>query len=106
MEVYDFIAKVIVVGDSTVGKTCLILRYSQDIFKENFLPTIGQSILLHELLLDTMSQCSIYASGVDFKTKTIILDDGKKLKLQLWDTAGQERFDSLRKGFYRGAKVC
>ena len=52
------------------------------------------------LCLFHVSSCT----GVDFKTKTIY-DDGRKIKLQLWDTAGQERYDSLRKGFYRGAKV-
>lgn len=42
--------------------------------------------------------------GVDFKSK-IVEDGDKRYKLQLWDTAGQERYDSLRRGFYRGAKV-
>ena len=41
MDAYDIIAKVVMVGDSCVGKTCMILRYSQDIFRENFLSTIG-----------------------------------------------------------------
>ena len=43
-------------------------------------------------------------AGVDFKTKTVELSD-KKYKLQVWDTAGQERYNTIRKGFYRGAKV-
>ncbi len=46
MDAFDAIAKVVVIGDSTVGKTCLILRYTQDIFRDNFLPTIGNNIHL------------------------------------------------------------
>jgi small GTP-binding protein len=81
MESFDAISKVIVIGNSNVGKTCLILRYTQDMFRESFLPTIG----------------------VDFRSKALI-KDGKRYKLQLWDTAGQERYNSLRRGYYRGAK--
>ena len=43
-------------------------------------------------------------SGVDFKTKTVEVHD-KMYKLQMWDTAGQERYNTIRRGFYRGAKV-
>ncbi|XP_011403035.2 PREDICTED: ras-related protein Rab-13-like [Amphimedon queenslandica] len=78
---FTALAKLVVIGDSSVGKTCLILRYTQDVFRESFLPTIG----------------------VDFKSK-IVEEGEKRYKLQLWDTAGQERYDSLRRGFYRGAK--
>ena len=44
-------------------------------------------------------------TGVDFKTRSVALGD-KKYKLQIWDTAGQERYNTIRKNFYRGAKVC
>ncbi|CAI8026535.1 Ras-related protein Rab-8B [Geodia barretti] len=80
-ETFEALLKVVIIGDTAVGKTCLILRYTQDLFRENFLSTIG----------------------VDFKTKTVELND-KKYKLQVWDTAGQERYNTIRKGFYRGAK--
>lgn len=70
---YDYVFKVIVIGDTGVGKTNLILRYapsqpsfSDQAFKDNYVATIG----------------------VDFKTKTIPVGD-KRVKLQLWDTAGQ-----------------
>ena len=43
--------------------------------------------------------------GVDFKTKTVDVGQ-KRFKLQIWDTAGQERYNTIRRGFYRGAKVC
>lgn len=51
-----------------------------------------------------MISVSLLHIGVDFKTKIVTHKD-KRYKLQLWDTAGQERYDSLRRGFYRGAKV-
>lgn len=59
-------AKVIIIGDSGVGKTNLITRFCQNIFKESYVATIG----------------------VDFKIKTLSVDD-RKYKLQIWDTAGQ-----------------
>ncbi|XP_064388539.1 ras-related protein Rab-10-like [Halichondria panicea] len=80
-ETFDALMKIVIIGDSAVGKTCLILRYTQDVFRPNFLSTIG----------------------VDFKTKTVE-HDKRKFKLQIWDTAGQERYNTIRKNFYRGAK--
>jgi Ras-related protein Rab-8A len=62
----SYTVKLIIVGDSGVGKTNLLLRYCDGEFKTNYVPTIG----------------------VDFKIKTVHLD-GCKLKLQIWDTAGQ-----------------
>ncbi|KAL5469360.1 hypothetical protein EMCRGX_G030610 [Ephydatia muelleri] len=80
-ETFDALLKVVMVGDSAVGKTNLVLRYTQDMYRENFISTVG----------------------VDFKTK-IVPVGSKRYKLQLWDTAGQERYNTIRKGFYRGAK--
>ncbi|OHT16584.1 Ras-related protein Rab-13 [Tritrichomonas foetus] len=73
------ILKVIVVGDSTVGKTALLLKYVDGNF--------------------TQSTTTI---GVDFKNKNLVLDD-KPMKLQLWDTAGQERFKTIAVSYYRRA---
>eukprot|EP00731_Ephydatia_muelleri_P017756 Em0010g854a len=75
------VLKIILVGDSAVGKTCLVLRWAQEEFREHFLSTIG----------------------IDFKTRQLSVGT-KQCKLQLWDTAGQERYRTIRKGFYRGAK--
>lgn len=77
---YDYLFKIILIGDSGVGKTCLMKRYTENVFCENLAATIG----------------------VDFKIKTITLGS-KKAKLQLWDTAGQERFKSIVSNYYRGA---
>lgn len=77
---YDYLIKLLLIGDSGVGKSCLLLRYSDDSFTSSFITTIG----------------------IDFKIKSILLDD-KKVKLQIWDTAGQERFRTITTAYYRGA---
>ena len=77
---YDLLFKLLLIGDSGVGKTSILLGYSDNNFNNNFIPTIG----------------------IDFKIKTIELH-GKKIKLQIWDTAGQERFISITTSYYRGA---
>jgi len=77
---YDFLYKLLLIGDSGVGKSCLLLRFADDAFTENFISTIG----------------------VDFKIKTLTLE-GKRVKLQIWDTAGQERFQTITTSYYRGA---
>ncbi len=73
--------KLIIIGDSSVGKTCLLLRFAEDSFPVSHMPTIGTFKLL--ILI-----------GIDFKIKKIDVD-GKRIKLQVWDTAGQERFRTI-----------
>ena len=80
MNTYSPIYKVILVGDSGVGKTCLLSMYVKGICGPT-IPTIA----------------------VEFCTKEIELDNGTKVKVQLWDTAGQERFKSLAMTYYRKA---
>ena len=75
--------KVIILGDSGVGKTCLMNRYVTDKFTQQYKATIG----------------------ADFRPKQVDVD-GRRATLQIWDTAGQERFQSLGVAFYRGADVC
>lgn len=77
---YDLLFKLLLIGDSGVGKTCILFRFSEDAFNSTFISTIG----------------------IDFKIKTITLK-GKKIKLQIWDTAGQERFHTITTSYYRGA---
>jgi len=77
---YDLLFKLLLIGDSGVGKTCILFRFSEDAFNTTFISTIG----------------------IDFKIKTIELR-GKKIKLQIWDTAGQERFHTITTSYYRGA---
>ncbi|TFY75989.1 hypothetical protein EWM64_g8024 [Hericium alpestre] len=96
---YDFLIKLLLIGDSGVGKSCLLLRFCDDAWTPSFITTIG----------------------IDFKIRTIELD-GKRIKLQIvrglitlwfwrnscealaqWDTAGQERFRTITTAYYRGA---
>ena len=76
---YDYLFKLLLIGNSSVGKSSLLVRFVDDIWEENFVPTIG----------------------VDFKLKTLDVN-GKKVKLQIWDTAGQERFKNITASYYRG----
>mmetsp|Transcript_25164 Transcript_25164/g.45547 ORF Transcript_25164/g.45547 Transcript_25164/m.45547 type:complete len:201 (-) Transcript_25164:493-1095(-) len=78
---YDLQVKLLMIGDSGVGKTCLLLRYANDSFSPTFITTIG----------------------IDFKIKNIKVDD-KKIKMQIWDTAGQERFRTITTSYFRGAQ--
>eukprot|EP00301_Raphidiophrys_heterophryoidea_P013653 c21123_g1_i1.p1 GENE.c21123_g1_i1~~c21123_g1_i1.p1 ORF type:complete len:236 (-),score=60.07 c21123_g1_i1:300-926(-) len=77
---FDTTLKLLLIGDSGVGKSCLLLRFSDGSFTPSFITTIG----------------------IDFKIRTINLD-GKRVKLQIWDTAGQERFRTITTAYYRGA---
>lgn len=77
---FDHLFKLLLIGDSGVGKSSLLLRFTSDTF-DDLSPTIG----------------------VDFKLKLMTLK-GKKLKLTIWDTAGQERFRTLTSSYYRGAQ--
>lgn len=72
--------KMLLIGDSGVGKTSLLLRFTENAFSQSFLTTIG----------------------IDFKVKTVEVD-GERYKLQIWDTAGQERFRTITTAYYRGA---
>ena len=73
--------KILIIGESGVGKSSLLLRFTDDTFDPELAATIG----------------------VDFKVKTISVD-GNKAKLAIWDTAGQERFKTLTPSYYRGAQ--
>jgi len=77
---YDYVFKLVLIGDSGVGNSWLLLRFADDTSTESHISTIG----------------------VDFKIRTIQLE-GKTIKLQIWDTAGQERFRTITSSYYRGA---
>lgn len=77
---YDYLFKLIIIGDTNIGKSCLLQRFADDSYTNEFISTIG----------------------VDFKVKTITIND-KMIKTQIWDTAGQDRFRSITNSYYRGA---
>ncbi|KAK3598665.1 hypothetical protein CHS0354_020426 [Potamilus streckersoni] len=77
---FDYLFKLLLIGDAGVGKSCLLLRFADDTFSDSYISTIG----------------------VDFKIRTID-KDGKTIKLQIWDTAGQERFRTIASSYYKGA---
>jgi Ras-related protein Rab-1A len=77
---YDYLFKVLIIGNSGVGKSCLLLRFAEDMFSNNYISTVG----------------------VDFKIGKLNVDS-KSVKLQIWDTAGQERFRTITKSYYHGS---
>ena len=77
---YAYLFKLIIIGDSGIGKSSLLNRFSDNVYTDSYISTIG----------------------VDFKITTIEIDN-KICKLQIWDTAGQERFRTITSSYYRGA---
>ena len=75
--------KVLILGDSTVGKTCFLVRYVDDSFDDSTLLSVG----------------------MDYRLKNVKTEDGTKVKLQIWDTCGQERYRSISKNYYKGANA-
>ena len=77
--------KVVLIGESGVGKTSIITRYTRNQFKSQLMAT----------------------SGANFVTKNVIMEDeNQSIKFEIWDTAGQEKFRALAKVFYKNAAVC
>ena len=70
---YDYLFKLLLIGDSGVGKSCLLLRFADDMYTETYISTIG----------------------VDFKIRSIEMNGGKTAKLQIWDTAGIQLYIGL-----------
>ncbi|CAF1499059.1 unnamed protein product [Rotaria magnacalcarata] len=77
---YDYLFKILIIGDSGVGKTTILQRFAQDYYSTEYVATIG----------------------VDFQIRTLEIDS-KRSKLQIWDTAGQDRFKCVVSSFYRNA---
>nr|XP_054589027.1 ras-related protein Rab-3B isoform X1 [Nothobranchius furzeri]XP_054589028.1 ras-related protein Rab-3B isoform X1 [Nothobranchius furzeri] len=77
---FDYMFKLLIIGNSSVGKTSFLFRYADDSFSNSFVSTVG----------------------IDFKVKTVYRND-KRIKMQIWDTAGQERYRTITTAYYRGA---
>ena len=80
---YEYIFKIIIIGNSNVGKTSIINRFTDKEYSDKHLATLG----------------------CDFHMKTIIINE-KMIKIQIWDTAGMEKYQSITKSYYRGAQAC
>ena len=78
---YDMTYKIVILGDTCVGKSCLLLRFTDEKFMSTHHPTIG----------------------VDYRSQIVKVED-KQVKLQLWDTSGQERYKTITSTYYRRAK--
>ena len=79
----DYTFKILIIGETSVGKTAIMERYCQDKFNNELLSTIG----------------------VDFNTKIEQVED-KMIKLQIWDTAGSEKLHTFTTSYYRGTQGC
>jgi len=77
----DLVYKILLLGDSEVGKSCFLMRYADNVFVDNYITTIG----------------------LDYKLKYIQLDSGQVIKVQLWDTAGQDRYRTIARNYYKGS---
>ena len=80
-EPFDYLMKVIIIGDSGVGKSNMLLRYSEGKFVENYMMTIG----------------------INYVYKVVDIE-GAKIKLQIWDTAGQDKYKTITKNYYRNSQ--
>ncbi|ORM39930.1 Ras-related protein Rab-1A [Babesia sp. Xinjiang] len=89
---YDHLFKLVLIGDSGVGKSCVLLRFA----------VCARLIYIDALQDDTFTDSYITTIGVDFRFRTVEVG-GRRVKLQIWDTAGQERFRTITSAYYRGA---
>ena len=81
MSTDEYVYKVLLLGDTTVGKTCSLMKYTDKTFQDIHMATIG----------------------LDYRLKSMKLKSGKNIKLQIWDTAGQDRFRAITKNYYKGS---
>ena len=77
----EFLYKILLLGDSTVGKSSILMRYVENTFQESYLTTVG----------------------LDFKIKSVKINDENTVRVQIWDTAGQDRFRSITRNYFKGA---
>ena len=91
---YDYPFKLLLIGNSSVGKSSLLFRFVENVWDDSFVPTIGV-----DFVSNLLSVILIFIYKQKLKTLEV---NGKKVKLQIWDTAGQERFKNITASYYRG----
>lgn len=84
----EIMAKLLIIGNSDVGKTNLLLKFTANTFVLSHNATVGMLFIIF--------------LGIDFKSRAIMVD-GRKVRLQIWDTAGQERFKTITQTYYKGS---
>uniref|UniRef100_H3GC27 Uncharacterized protein n=1 Tax=Phytophthora ramorum TaxID=164328 RepID=H3GC27_PHYRM len=94
---YDHLFKLVLIGDSGVGKSCLLLRFAGGRLLDRLTEYVADASQD-----DAFTESYITTIGVDFRFRTVKIDN-KTVKLQIWDTAGQERFRTITSAYYRGA---
>lgn len=80
-EAFDYVQKIIIIGDSGVGKSNILLRYTEGMFVDNYMMTIG----------------------INYVYKVVAVG-GARIKLQIWDTAGQEKYKTITQTYYRNSE--
>ena len=108
---YDLLFKILLIGDHDVGKTGILVRFTEDYFLSTFISTISEHSFLFfsNAIFPHCTACIrileyCYYTGIDFKVRIVNID-GRRIKLQIWDTAGQDRFRTITTAYYRGAMV-
>ena len=91
---YDYIFKLLAIGDSNSGKSALLLKYTDTKLNESFVPTIGVDFVI-KIFLNNQKYFLQKIKNIEIQ--------GKSVKLQIWDTAGEERFKNIISSYYRGA---
>jgi len=106
---YDYLFKLLIIGDAGVGKSAILIRFADNTFSSSYINTIV-NWLSHQNIVKMFLQFFLTVNrlvekpiflGVDFKIRTIEVG-GERVKLQIWDTAGQERFRTITSTYYRG----
>ncbi|XP_027436185.1 ras-related protein Rab-30 isoform X1 [Zalophus californianus] len=95
MEDYDFLFKIVLIGNAGVGKTCLVRRFTQGLFPPGQGATIGVDFMIK----------TVEINGEKVKMLHLLMGRQRRSELQIWDTAGQERFRSITQSYYRSANA-
>ena len=105
MSDYGPLYKLLLIGDSGVGKSSLLTRFADDFFTDTFMTTIGVDFvwIFRFILPQFFIFICLHLLLICFKKFRSVSVDGELVKLQIWDTAGQDRFRTITASYYRGA---
>ena len=108
LESFEYMMKIVIVGDSFAGKSALLRRYVSNHYpSDSYVSTIGVDFDTKRISFDNKDRSlKIYSCKSDNVDIRMHAPSVIKTKLQIWDTAGQERFRSITESYYRGMKLC